>query len=762
MSPQQTNRAENANRPSGTDGTSSVFDVQFGPRAASAKGFASALELGDTLSESELEPIFRASGGRTRIAASLVQARAEAGLPASDTDPDRTVAMLSPSLNPTLADASRGSAALYLLALFSWTPRITSSMVDLVHAAFAAAKVKNDATPDDLTPLLTSAGLLAVASGDTEVFTVPAFIRILMRRISAVDDGPAKRTPREALGMAIADKVGRQRADRREGLPELLDLVLEIRDWKVLERGWARRSVNIFIDVPTSIEAFLGVPEAVVAKNPILTLARSAARRIDSTRQMLGNADLAQLMSATDFDSIVVPELHGRLTNPVLPLSGDEVAVLTMLEARHHRLNQNFDAALDVIEVGRKRMLNLGAGEPRPTLMLQAELDLEHGRNLIAAGRFTEATPVLQGVVRFAGIYTPNSPHPLLSGLVETALAGLGHGHGSDMDRCLKEAREAAARFGMETLPDERTALSVELFRSLDRLDLDAAEGILAELDQAKTTQHLGPIPDCAKALYYVYRGRMSIAAKLVTESPTVQILPTADDASARFSGFINIVGFVLAAAGETKTLQDMSDRMSSSSPGDSIIKARQALVFGQHDRLWAATGQALGSDQGPRHKSCAMALRADMLHHEGRADEALETFVQMLDYCAITASVLAVAQLSKSARESLIPASAEFSEWDAVARSFTFAEITASVLQERLLELPETSPVTPDFQTDLTPAEQSLLFAIDSSKSIAQIAREFGVVSGTLKNRLSALYRKLGVGSRGEAVAHAHRTRRS
>src|SRR5699024_5701273 len=142
------------------------------------------------------------------------------GLPASDTDPDRTVAMLSPSLNPTLADASRGSAALYLLALFSWTPRITSSMVDLVHAAFAAAKVKNDATPDDLTPLLTSAGLLAVARADPEAVTVPAIIPIPMRRIPAGDDGPAKRPPREAPGMAIADKVGRQRAGRREGLPE--------------------------------------------------------------------------------------------------------------------------------------------------------------------------------------------------------------------------------------------------------------------------------------------------------------------------------------------------------------------------------------------------------------------------------------------------------------------------------------------------------------------------------------------------------------
>ena len=390
--------------------------------------------------------------------------------------------------------------------------------------------------------------------------------------------------------------------------------------------------------------------------------------------------------------------------------------------------------------------------------MLQAELNLERGWCLIAVGRFTEAASVLQSVVHFAGIYSPNSSHPLLAGLVVTAMAELGCGHGAEVDSSLELARENARRFGLETLPDEHVALCVELMRSLDRIDLDAAEGILAALDEAKPPQSLGPILDCSRALYYVYRGRASIAAKLVTESPAVQILPTLDNASARFSGIVDVVGFVLAAAGETKALQDISDRMNTSSPGDSIVKARQALVFGQHDRLWAATEQALSSDQGPRLKSCAMALRADILHHEGRADEALETFGHMLDYCAITASMFAAAQLSKSARDALIAASADFSAWEAVARSFDSAEVTAAVLQKRLLELPETSPVTPDFQTDLTAAEQSLLFAIDSSKSIAQIAREFGVVSGTLKNRLSALYRKLGVSSRAEAVAYAHR----
>src|SRR5699024_7406267 len=183
---------------------------------------------------------------------------------------------------------------------------------------------------------------------------------------------------------------------------------------------------------------------------------------------------------------------------------------------------------------------------------------------------------------------------------------------------------------------------------------------------------------------------------------------------SSRQSGIINIAGFVLVAAGETKTLQDLGDQMSPQCPGHSMIKARQALTFGQHDRLWPATAQTLSGDHGPTVNSGAAALRVDLLHHEGCTAEALEAFVHVLDFCASSSSVLGIAQLAKAARQALISAS----------------------------------------------AEQSLLFAIDSPKSIAKIAKEFGVVPGTLKNRLSALYRKLGVRSRTEAIAHAHRSR--
>ncbi|SDT17718.1 hypothetical protein SAMN04489752_3589 [Brevibacterium siliguriense] len=386
----------------------SGFDSQFGPRASSIENFAEAVGHSDELSPTALEQLFSSSGGRIRIADALVRARVKAGIPLTDNDPDRIDAMLSPALTPKIEGAKRESGVLYLLTLFAWAPRITSAMVDLVHSAFAAAEVAASAgsSPEGLTSLLIDEGLLTVPTDADEVFTVPPMIRMLMRRIVTCGSDSAARSPREALGAAISDSIGRQRSDRREGLTEVIDLVLELRDWHVLERGWARRSVNVFIDVPSAIEAYLRVPEDVLAQNPILILARSAARRIDSTRTRLGTDDMPTLLSATDFSSIVLPEIHGLLAAESEPrLTADEVSVVTMLEARTHRLNRENEAALKVIEVGRERLRHLGAGEPGPTLMLQAELNLEHGQNLIAAGRFPEAMCVLQRVVHFAEVY---------------------------------------------------------------------------------------------------------------------------------------------------------------------------------------------------------------------------------------------------------------------------------------------------------------------------------------------------------------------
>src|SRR5699024_12528205 len=98
------------------------------------------------------------------------------------------------------------------------------------------------------------------------------------------------------------------------------------------------------------------------------------------TRLQHGSEGAPTVLAATDFDSIVLPELHGLLfASPEPVLTADDIAVLTTLEARTHRLNKDYKRALALLDAGRERLRRLGEGEPGPTLMLQAELNLEHG-----------------------------------------------------------------------------------------------------------------------------------------------------------------------------------------------------------------------------------------------------------------------------------------------------------------------------------------------------------------------------------------------
>lgn len=57
--------------------------------------------------------------------------------------------------------------------------------------------------------------------------------------------------------------------------------------------------------------------------------------------------------------------------------------------------------------------------------------------------------------------------------------------------------------------------------------------------------------------------------------------------------------------------------------------------------------------------------------------------------------------------------------------------------------------------QESLSSREVSLLFALEAHKSIRQIAQDLGLVEGTVKNRLSALYKKVGARNRSDAIEY-------
>ncbi len=669
--------------------------------------------------------------------------------------------MLLPSLTPRLSVGGAQARPLFLLALFSWLPKITAPTIGLVHDAYDVAEAESSvtATSAELVSELVAEGLLVVESRENGMLAVPGLIRSLMRRITGPWAGEFHRSPHEAFSIAIDNAYARAKASDVPGYDEFLDLVVEIEDWELLEQMWTRRSINVFDDVANAVDAFLSVPAHVIAKRPILALARSAARRMDSMRSRLGTEDSTRLVPLTDFDSVVVPSVHGLLSaGNGAALSVDEIATLTTAEARLHRSNRDYEAALRTIDLGRELLRNRDVEGPGPAAMMQAGLNLEHGKNLVSAGRFGEALRILQRVVQYSETYAPNSWHPMLAGYVELALANLGHGHGKEMGRNLTLARDKARIFGMETLPGEHKWQCLDAMRSLDRLDLDSAGTALGKLRHAGTVTGLGSLPTIAESLYRVYTGRASIAAKELIDNAAARNTPMTSSSNTRYSGIVNIASFVYLAAGETKPIQDLATQMPPTHPAYSLVKARQSFVFGQRDQLWSYTARVLNSADGPRLKGCAAALRAAFLHHEGQDSAAVDSFGHVLDYCIIGSTLMPIAQMSKSSRSALIEATASRSAWTDLVETFDEPNLSVEYLQERLLDLPETLRVSVDREIELSSAELSLLFAIDSQKPVPQIAREFGVVAGTLKNRLSALYKKFGVGSRAEMLEHAKR----
>lgn len=764
----------------------SDFESYFGPRIGSQRSFAEALSTRDKLSDAGLECLHRASAGRIDIAQALVDAAHGAGIRTGDIDQSQVEALLPPSLTPRVSEGGEQNQAAYLLTLFSWLPRVTASTVSLVHDAYRAAEATTTvpATSSELLSRLVAEGLLAIESGEAGALSVPALIRPLMRRITGPWTEEFRRGPREAFRVAIENRYARAKASVEAGYDEILDLVVEIEDWDLLEQLWTRRSINVFDDVAKAVDAFLSVPEAVVTAKPILGLARSAARRIDSMRNILGTEDTKRLVPATDFDTVVVPNLHGLLSadgggagNADAggdagrdgdggaggnagggALTADEVAALTTAEARYHRANCDYSAGLATIDSGR-RLLRRHRDEGRgPAAMMQAGLNLEHGKNLVAAGRFAEALNVLQRVVQFSETYAPNSWHPMLDGYVETALASLGHGHGKEMGRSLALAREKARSFGMDALPSEHKWQCLDAMRSLDRLDLTAAEAALEQLRSTRRVTGLGSLITIVESIYHVYSGRASIAAKELIDNADTRQSPMTSVSNTRFPGLMNISSFVFSAAGATKSIQELESRLKTTHPGYSLVKARQSLVLGQGRQLWSYTARILSGTDGPSLKGCAAALRAAFLHHDGREAEAVDSFGHVLDYCIIASTLMPIAQMSKSSRTALVEATSDSRAWTDLVATFDDPSLSVAEVQRRLLELPETLRVSASRDVELSSAELSLLVAIDSKKSLPQIADEFDVVSGTLKNRLSALYKKFGVRSRAEVLEYTKR----
>lgn len=737
-----------------------IFERVFGRRVHEFTEFAQLVDGESVLATDTVRELFDMCAGRLGIARMVISGAQLAGVDVSIIDPQRYSALIAPQDLPADDLQPESDPLLRLLELLAWLPTITPVTIRIARSALSTGQ--RGAPAADIGGLLSQlvlAGLLRLQGDRPGHYEMPELVRVIICRTTLPWAGSV-RCPRAALGTAVENTYRSLQAAGDIGIEEILTMAGEIEDWGLLETIWAEHRANLFLgDLRAVTDAYLTIPEDVASDRPVLALARHASVQVDTICRSLGTDDPVAVIPAAPLETLLVPSLDVGLDGlDFSHLRADELIVLTIQSARALRLQGLPARALEVIERGRTRVGDTSTAAHAASPLQLAELDRENAAALSRNGRYVEALSALNRAIGIAEANSPGSLFPLLGALAASAQVHLLIGHGTEADRALRRAADLETSLGFTTAVAGYATHSTTVFRSLDRLDGAAAQQALASARTSRTGFGSESVILMGEGLHAVYAGRAGLAARILEERRDGRPSWFDDVGTMNDSSILNTLSFVYLAAGETAKVQHLLEQALPATPGYGLAKARLHLALGQIDEMEALIPSLLNGFPGPRLKGCAHALRAAGLQLRGRSDEALAEFGVVLDYAVIASTVLGIAQLPASLRTVFVESSADSTAWQMLAQTFLDSPVTADDLRRRILELPETMRTVDRPTHVLNAGEMSLLFALNGRKSIAAIAKERGLVEGTVKNRLSALYRKLGVRNRAGAISVGER----
>lgn len=291
--------------------------------------------------------------------------------------------------------------------------------------------------------------------------------------------------------------------------------------------------------------------------------------------------------------------------------------------------------------------------------------------------------------------------------------------------------------------------------RALDRLDLD----------QARTEVEVMAAYPENRALW-AYLPFISRTIGLLTAVTESGLLFINDDVEKyRNASGISRVGknllktsrsMVYIALGQLKWAELGIEELGTDDYERIVLKAKVELVAGRNDSAIALVEtwfyhQALA----PRSRAELAAIKAAALLRIGREREAIDEFLNAMRLSTWVSSLLPLAFLPQDDRVALIDLVSESEVWDDALAAFPAAFAGRTGLVRRLRAI-GTISVGKVSMPQLNPNEVQLLSLLSRELSIAEISAELCQVTGTVKNRLSALYRKFAVSNRHEVIDRA------
>ncbi|SMX90929.1 response regulator transcription factor [Brevibacterium linens] len=291
--------------------------------------------------------------------------------------------------------------------------------------------------------------------------------------------------------------------------------------------------------------------------------------------------------------------------------------------------------------------------------------------------------------------------------------------------------------------------------RALDRLDLERAEAEFGALSAYPEMRTL-----------WVYLPLIARTLAVLSAEAESGLLFVNDDAQ-RFqdSGVLSDAekdlialgrSTVFIALGQLRWAEIDRDRLSPACDGRIVLDVRSKLVAGRNDEaISCADTWFYHHSLSPRSRAELAAVRAAAKLRTGDETGAQSDFRMAVSLSTWVSSLLPIALLPLPDRSRLIDLTTDSPVWADAANEFSATFASPAQLVEWLRSI---GPVSVDIAEtpQLNAGEAQLIDLLARGLSVAEIAEELNQVTGTVKNRLSALYRKFGVSNRADVLIRA------
>lgn len=401
----------------------------------------------------------------------------------------------------------------------------------------------------------------------------------------------------------------------------------------------------------------------------------------------------------------------------------------------------------EAVELGLSARVRPGARRAQLTIRLLTAISAVHD------SRLSKALSILHDVEGQASVRHVDGDFLLPAALAWSALAAA---TGADHERADRLLARLAGQ--PPTLVDDMVHpawSAAAAVRALDRLDLEGARRRIDDLAAAPQGWGL-------QAIVPVF-GRILAVLSATTESALLfanDEVETHGDFPIPSETEKDLLcasrSLIFIALGQLRWAEVELDQMSADSAIRVVQSVRVELVAGRVESAIALADTWFYHRMlTPSGRADLAALKAAALSRLGRDAEAVAELRTAIGLSAWVSSLLPLALLPWHDRIRLLDLSADDPAWDGALETFSGDFATRDALFARLRDV-GTITVSETSMPQLSDPETRLLTLLASGLTIAEISTELHQVPGTVKNRLSALYRKFGVSSRAEVVARA------